>query len=155
VVRIYSKDVKYMLTESCTKLRTALSVSKDKAVDTKFATFVGSFGKIENFHQSIYEDIGSPNPDWEAAMRLDNVLNTDVFNTNNYHIETFPAAEWSYVVDGVIPPAASIGQNRVIKPLGEYMELDQCKEAGLTRVEVIALVLYTGPMFIVWNTVLS
>ena len=34
------------------------------------------------------------------------------------------------------------------------MNLEQTKTAGLTRAEVIALVLYTGPMFMLYNIVL-
>ncbi|MFN9939198.1 MAG: hypothetical protein ACK56I_06965, partial [bacterium] len=43
---------------------------------------------------------------------------------------------------------------RRLVPIGELLQLDSSKTAKLCEEEVIAIVLYTGPMFQIYNTIL-
>ena len=154
IVRLFSRDLERLLKDKCTELRNALAIETESRGNSKFATFPGGFGMIGDFHKSIYDEIGDPNPLWEPGMRLEFVNNLFSFLTNNYHLMTTPHAEWLAVVEGVLPPTESMGHGRIIKPLIEYLNSAIAIEAGLERAEVISLVLYTGPMFMVLNTIL-
>jgi len=158
VVRIFSGDVSELLKQSCSDLKQTLSGSTEKLSNSKFGfgsgTYIGSFGKIEHFHTSIYDEIGNPNPHWEKAMQFEHMSNTDEFLTSNYQLKTCPRYEWDVVANDLSLPESAKGHGRTLKAIDEYMRLDLTKEAGLTRPEVIALVLYTGPMYMVLNCIL-
>ena len=74
----------------------------------------------------------------------------DPFTTDNYRITSSPRREWTLVTQGnygsfeVDPNAYQHG--RVIRNIDELMNSDLVAQAELTRSEVIAVVLYTGPM---------
>ena len=153
IVRIFAGDLEEILNENCTALQNALSVEAEIKGNAKFGTYLGNFGKIENFHESMYENM-APNPNWEPAMKAEHENNTDLFTTPNYNIETCPKDEWLAIVEGKSPPIASMGYGRMIRHLDEYLTSDVTREAGLTRPEVIAVVLYTGPMYLLWNAIL-
>ncbi len=140
---MYSSKLAIILREKCSELRAALAVEVKNQSNSKF-TFPGGVGDISDFHTSIYDRIGNPNPNFEVGMQLEHENCTDMFETSNYHICTNARQEWRAVVDGEAPPADSMGHGREIKPLQEYLDSAKAKEAGLTRAEVIALVLYTG-----------
>ncbi len=59
--------------------------------------------------------------------------------------DTWPAKEWAITVHGDYTDAY-MGSTRKLQKIEELMNLDVVKQAGLTRYEVIAVVLYTGPM---------
>ncbi len=80
-----------------------------------------------------------------------------VFETSNYKIKTTPCSEWLYVVgDDKLDrkPCPDMGHERRIVPIKELMERPLAKKAGLLEEEMIAVVLYTGPMFAVYNGIL-
>lgn len=153
IVRIFSKDVVDILLENAARLKMALSRDKESHSNSKFGTFQGNFGTIQSFHMSIYDDIGNPNPQWEVAMMKEHE-NTEKFRTGNYGIETCPSDEWRFVVNGDSPSSEAMAHGRTLLPIEHYMGLGLTTRARLTRPEVIALVLYTGPMFMLWNTIL-
>ena len=67
------------------------------------------------------------------------------FITGNYHIETTPEKEWAIVVKNA--STLDTGHGRRIRPLEELMKEESLvEEAKLSRAEVVAVVLYTGPM---------
>lgn len=68
------------------------------------------------------------------------------FTTDNYRITTCPANEWAYVVQGRAPPSADMRCGRRVPRVEELMGDALAVEAGLTRPEIIAVVLYSGPM---------
>ena len=83
----------------------------------------------------------------------------DKFTTPNYHIETTPAREWAIVVNGghgdghgvgdgdqTRPSESEMRHGRVIRSVDSMMANQLAIDAKLTRPEVIALELYTGPM---------
>jgi hypothetical protein len=66
------------------------------------------------------------------------------FETGNYGITTAPAKEWAVVVLNV--QAENMDYGRRIRSLEDCMQLQLVKDAQLIRSEVIAVILYTGPM---------
>jgi hypothetical protein len=71
------------------------------------------------------------------------------FETINYAIKSTPYREWCIVVDKAkISPEPDMRFDRRIPDIDELMTLDITKRASLRRSEVIAVVLYTGPMVI-------
>ena len=68
------------------------------------------------------------------------------FCTPNYKINTWPKQEWSITVDQAECPQENRLHGRVIRPIDDCMNEDLVWLAKLIREEVIALVLYTGPM---------
>jgi len=68
------------------------------------------------------------------------------FRTPNYQIETWPKQEWRITVYQAECPQANRLHGRVIRPIDDCMKEDLVWLAQLIREEVIALVLYTGPM---------
>jgi hypothetical protein len=60
--------------------------------------------------------------------------------------QTCPAHEWAITVCGEHPRTNSGTSTRITQEIDVLMNLDVVKQAKLERCEVIAVVLYTGPM---------
>ena len=69
----------------------------------------------------------------------------DFFVTGNYNIRTCPANEWAITVCGDYTHA-DMRHGRMLQSLEKMMKQDIVLLAKLTKCEVIAVVLYTGPM---------
>jgi hypothetical protein len=127
-----------------------------KADPSKFNDFFKmACGKIADFHKGLTGRVGMPHLDFKKAMRQEHCerAGCDVeFTTGNYKITTKPKSEWQYVVDGVA--CADMGHQRRLIPISELLQRKVCLDAGLREEEVIAVVLYTGPMFQIYNTIL-
>jgi ankyrin repeat protein len=81
------------------------------------------------------------------------------FVTGNYKLKTQACREWLFVAgDGtgkrMQPPASEMGHGRIIHPIDDLMQKPLSKIAKLTREEMIAIVMYTGPAFVIYNAVL-
>ena len=68
------------------------------------------------------------------------------FTTSNYGITTTPEAEWACSVEGRPFTPEHRGHNREIFSVEDRMQLELVGKAKLCREEVIAIILYTGPM---------
>ncbi len=70
------------------------------------------------------------------------------FTSSNYKITTTPQHEWNTVVRPNHEPMSDteMQHGRVVRDVDKLVESDVAKKAGLRKEEVIALVLYTGPM---------
>ena len=82
-----------------------------------------------------------------------------VFVSGNYKLQTKACDEWLYVVGDengrrLMPPASVMEHGRVIHPIDELLQKNLAKAANLTREEMIAIVMYTGPCFVLYNAVL-
>ena len=69
----------------------------------------------------------------------------DYFVTGNYSIRTCPANEWAITVGGDYTHA-DMQHGRRLQPIEALMDQEVVRSAKLARCEVIAVVLYTGPM---------
>ncbi len=68
------------------------------------------------------------------------------FTTRNYGITTCPSKEWNIVHGTMECPPEDMVRNRRIPSVDELLESSKSKEAKLNRAEVVAIVLYSGPM---------
>jgi len=152
--------------ESCTSnLREALEVTKRQAIEnasgdgkiSKFSTFKMSCGSIVDFHEGLMARVGAPSLEFEKAMKAEHCLKGGCdyeFTTGNYHVTTCAKKEWEITMGERTCPEEDTGHGRTLRSIEELEKQDLAKTAGLQRVEVIAIVLYTGPLFQVYNTVL-
>jgi hypothetical protein len=130
----------------------------------KFDTFVMPCGKMEDFHKGVTSRIGFPHLEFEKTMEAEHcsMAGCDMrFTTRNYGITTTAKAEWGVVVRGQTPPPEHLLHGRIMVPIDEKLRLinEQFAKKGLEvrlrREEVIAVVLYTGPMYMLYNCVLA
>ncbi len=93
---------------------------------------------------------GEPEIKFAQAMEAEHCGNgaccRAVFRAPNYGIETTTSREWNIVVRGAMCPQHQLGHGRRIPDIAILECCDAAVAAGLRREEVIALVLYTGPM---------
>jgi hypothetical protein len=93
-------------------------------------------------------DAGQPDLRFEEGMRREHCSKQGYdhhFTTSNYQIQTFPKNEWQIVVDKR-EDLADMSHGRQLVDISILMKLEMVIKANLTRQEVIAIVLYTGPM---------
>jgi hypothetical protein len=92
---------------------------------------------------------GIPHNKFMDAMLLEHCAkygHNRSLTTGNYHITTTPEKEWAIVVDNAPPSDDHTGHGRTIRPLQELMQEPLVAEANLIKEEVVAVVLYTGPL---------
>jgi hypothetical protein len=68
------------------------------------------------------------------------------FTTINYHITTCPKLEWQYVVHRIKCPENQMHSGRRIESVEKLMKDELAIEAKLQEAEIVAVVLYSGPM---------
>ncbi|KAK3261181.1 hypothetical protein CYMTET_29901 [Cymbomonas tetramitiformis] len=134
--------------------------------------FTYSYSNLATFFGGLVKVLGTPSvvPSLEENMRREHVASIDSkseFTTGNYGITTTPELEWEFVVS----PQPSwqypcetvhVHHARQAASLGSFLkvmetinaELAAVGHATLLREEVIALRLYTGPMFAKYNPLL-
>jgi hypothetical protein len=91
---------------------------------------------------------GAPSLKFLEAMEDEHCHSFDsdqTFETSNYHIATTPRAEWLIVVR-CDASKADMRFHRRIPSIQELRELPISQSAQLDECEVIAVVIYTGPM---------
>jgi len=119
-------------------------------------------GSITDFHKGLTGRIGSPSLDFEPAMRAEHCFKGGhdyQFTTGNYKITTTPKREWLQIVgdeNGVraAVPSEDMKHGRVITDVSELLKRPLAVKAELQRCEVIALSLYSGPLFEIYNALL-
>jgi hypothetical protein len=92
---------------------------------------------------------GAPHVEFLKAMRAEHCTkagSATPFTSLNYCVTTTPALEWAYVVDRAPCPLEDMGHDRRIPDVDELRQLQVAKDARLRRFEILAVVLYTGPM---------
>ena len=110
-------------------------------------------GGIDDFHSGLTGRVGMPHLKFKDAMRQEHCekagCNTS-FTTGNYKITTTPNQEWLYIAGdetGQQVACPDMDHSRRILLISELMKLQLAIDAKLTEVEMLAIVLYTGPMF--------
>ncbi len=68
------------------------------------------------------------------------------FETSNYHIKTTAGREWAVVVEKEPLMSSEDGHDRRIPDIEELKVLPLTIKAKIIQIEIVALVLYTGPM---------
>jgi hypothetical protein len=93
---------------------------------------------------------GNPHLDFERGMELEHCYKNGCdfeFETSNYHIKTTPSKEWKIVVQRDLKLAErDMRHNRRIPDLDTLMSEPCVVRAKLGKCEVLATVLYTGPL---------
>jgi hypothetical protein len=95
---------------------------------------------------------GKPEPQLLKAMEAEHTskYGHDItFTSLNYNITTMPQQEWNLIINSKSTNGDGINNTkygRRIPNVETLLSNDLSMKAQLTRVEVIALVLYTGPM---------
>jgi hypothetical protein len=119
----------------------------------KFNVVKMACGCAEDFHSGLTGRVGMPHLKFKDAMRQEHCekagCNTP-FTTGNYKITTTPRQEWLYIAGdetGQQVACADLDHGRRIMPISDLMKLRLAMDAHLTEVEILAIVLYTGPMF--------
>ena len=113
---------------------------------------------MEDFHKGLASRIGFPHLEFEKTMEAEHcsMAGCDLrFTTRNYGITTTARAEWGVIVRGEAPAAEHMLHGRVIPSVEEKLQSEEARKAGLRREEVIAVMLYTGPMYMLYNCVLA
>jgi WD40 repeat protein len=151
-----------MLTELHQELQGAFAIQSQLEADMKADpskindVYKMACGNISDFHNGLTGRVGMPHLNFKNAMRQEHCERAGCeveFTTGNYKITTTPKREWQYVVENnATCPSMEFG--RRIVPISELLELEVSKSANLREEEVIAIVLYTGPMFQIYNTIL-
>lgn len=144
------------------ELFAALLKSDAAMGSSKFQTTKMACGGISDFHKGLTARIGNPSMDFLAAMRAEHCVKGGYdycFTTSNYSITTTPRKEWLQVVgDGSrvrqAVPLSEMGHGRELKDVDRLLQLDSSVRAGLLECEVISLLMYTGPMFEIYNAIL-
>jgi hypothetical protein len=116
----------------------------------KFDTFVMPSGNIEDFHKGLSSRIGFPHLQFFKTMEAEHCIMAGCdmqFTTRNYGISTTARAEWCVVVRGQTPPPEHMEHDRVTVTIDDKLNSSQARKAGLRMEEVVAVVLYTGPMY--------
>jgi hypothetical protein len=119
-------------------------------------------GFIKDFHAGLSDRVGMPHLNFKREMMREHCERAGCnveFTSGNYKITTMPKHEWLYIAGDdkgqrVPCPAENMEHGRRIAPLDELMQLPLAVRAELEEVEVLALILYTGPMFQVYNVIL-
>mmetsp|Transcript_7274 Transcript_7274/g.25041 ORF Transcript_7274/g.25041 Transcript_7274/m.25041 type:complete len:485 (-) Transcript_7274:36-1490(-) len=143
-----------------------MSKKKSTEAESKFSIYSlergKSCGTIEDFKKGIQSRVGYPNDNIYVGMEREHCQMKDshkYFKTTNYDIDTFPMHEWRLVTDPKYqkkekPKITARSKDRKLVPVEELMKSDCVVRANLSQEEVIAVNLYSGPMFYVYNTVL-
>lgn len=122
-------------------------------------------GDLDMHFAGVTGLVGEPHEDLSVGVRTEHLEMPDSrmdFTTQNYGITTTPELEYTLVTryDGAggdnieiagtrrCPNARSQmqGDRRTLHPLSHYEASEVVRQAGLQRVEISVLVLYTGPM---------
>jgi hypothetical protein len=100
-------------------------------------------------------ELGSSPTNFEVAMEAEHCTREgcmEIFVTSNYtEIKSYPKKEWDIIVKGGSCPESDMKFNRRIPIIKDLCELPLTKKAGLIRAEVIAVVMYTGPMVCIYR----
>jgi hypothetical protein len=92
---------------------------------------------------------GSPDLHFVKAMEAEHCDRSgadDEFETLNYQIRTTPAKEWGIARGVEECPEEQMKCNRRTPKVEDLLALETAKEAKLKEPEVLAVLLYTGPM---------
>jgi hypothetical protein len=150
-----------ILKQHARSLREAEAGAAQAAVAEQRPTAAGKFaftlqgGDLDDYHGGVTERVGEPHADPAEGMEEERTSSGDadvLLSSSNYGVTTCPRREWMIVTTG--GGGLSEEDTRVLRPLEYYDGLERVKDAGLTRPEIIAIILYTGSIFQIYNGML-
>jgi hypothetical protein len=164
ITRCYSQGLAKLLEDEAYKLKRAyedmdvkMGTAGQSEAPSKYEVVSNmSCGLIEDFHSGLRSRIGDAFLDFLKAMEAEHCHTPDskkMFLTRNYGIRTCPDNEWCIVVNNDTNLADMRGDRR-IPDIHDLLQLEQARGAHMTKEEMIAVVLYTGPMYEKYNCVL-
>jgi hypothetical protein len=115
-------------------------------------------GTIHSFHEGLSQRIGVPHLEFLKAMEAEHTSMAGcdmLFTTHNYGITTTARTEWGIVVERMKVPDEQMTRGRVIPQAEHKFRSERAMKAGLRKEEVLAIIMYTGPMYVIYNCVLS
>ena len=163
-------------------LKQAGAATSDE-IQSKFAGSIAlSYSGLDTFFGGLEGVIGSPDPKLMKAMATEHTEcgdSTDVFVTGNYGVETTSKTEWLFTAVGTATPEQAGLTRWPVESEAKLPDRDMCRsrrsvndllrgtertkrdallraagQPALVDEEVIAANLYTGPMFVKYNSVL-
>ncbi len=145
IVACFSKGLKRLLKEELSKLPRACNV-RDSSPRAETRKMQG--GNINDFHNGLNRRVGDPHLDFFNAMKAEHD-NKDTFKTEKHGIETSAYKEWQIAVNdtGVELNEKDKAHDRRFPNITELCRTPLAVTAHLSREEVIAVVLGTGPMY--------
>jgi ankyrin repeat protein len=152
VVSLFAKQLSLVLKRSVEQLKEAMrqmsaQLTAFEGGNGKFVGFLG--GNVDDFYQPLTTRLGWPNPQFESSMENEHRVGLP-FKEKRTGNTICPGNEYDYVVR----PDCKCPLSKASRTIPRIEDLLESQEAGLAREEVIALVLYTGPMFDAYNTAL-
>jgi hypothetical protein len=160
LVAIVHSAFSSLVEESQTSENSSASLGSRFLQDTDALQY--SFGTENHFYGGLDSYIGRPkDPDVFSKMQWEHCSSPYAhteFTAGNYGVTTDPNVEWNFVVFATetLPGGTKNGVplQRAPIPFSHFENMQQSTRALLTRAEVTALRLYTGPMFACFNQVL-
>jgi Leucine-rich repeat (LRR) protein len=158
-----SRQWKVLLCEAVADLRNT-ECADASLLNDKFASdgdsFTFRYGGMEQYHGGLEALIGNPDPRVGEAMRWEHMESP--FGCAEYECwwtgKTTACKEYEYVVHGVANESETLNGRRESgnhgRPLQSFVDSTEAQAAGLKQEEVIALRLYTGPMYVWYNYLL-
>uniref|UniRef100_A0A7S0M388 NAD(P)(+)--arginine ADP-ribosyltransferase n=1 Tax=Cryptomonas curvata TaxID=233186 RepID=A0A7S0M388_9CRYP len=168
-VRAVSSELEFILTAKAKELKDSHKAAEAKAAEakenstdtassaSKFSVSTMQAGDISDYHKGLSGRVGVPDIDFENAMKAEHCtkLGCDIeFATSNYKIETTARREWAIVVEKEPLTTSEDGHGRRVPDMEKLKFLPITIKAKMLQIEIVALVLYTGPMFMVYNAIL-
>jgi Ran GTPase-activating protein (RanGAP) involved in mRNA processing and transport len=178
---VIPKIVEECLLSGVEKLRHCIDVSTGfEEANGKFCGgLMARYASLDQFYEGPERMLGTPNPNVLEGMQREHCTRgnaSDLFCAPNYNVTTRPDWEWQLIFDpddsfdyphtpqltgdekwkGIHQPTGVRrldwkGKGRSSRRLESFMTSDEVKAAGLRKEEVLALRLYTGPMYILYN----
>jgi ankyrin repeat protein len=147
VIKVFAKNVGRALLETIDCLENIQSMHEQAQCHVQRKIRMRSLrgGKVNDFHVSLTDSLGWPSLDFFDEMEREhkNAPETE---------QVCPANEFAYVRGEKAVPHKEMKEGRKIPKYSELMRTQTARESGLIEEEVIAIILYTGPMFGPYNT---
>jgi len=144
-----------------------------KIGSSKKFSFSMTGGGVDDFKAGVTGRVGEPRDDLEKGMEIEHTGMTDsdiALRSGNYGILTTPRREYEAATRGYIsvssdPRILDSEVSRVLRHLDYYgtfsesgklldSPLPLVKKANMTRGEIVAIILYTGPAFQLYNAII-
>ena len=118
---------------------------------SRYLTF--SLLELSHCPSSFQTITGLPNVDYLKAMEAEHCTNAccDRQFTTVHKKTTTPKVEWTIIVAKENTINAHIQSKRQIPDINALEQLELSKQANIRRFEIIAVVLYTGPMVFLFS----